>query len=107
MRVAEQLLLSPLFETMLLIALIELCRWFRLPPSFQIFISATILCLMHSVSWLPWGLIVAPVFAICAFSYLHWRSTSRRLALGVAILIHVLHNFIPAVGVISHAIRNA
>jgi hypothetical protein len=101
------LIFSPVFESLLLVAIIEILRGLRFPVGFQIFIAALVLCLSHSISWLPWGVIVAPGFTLGAFAYTRWRSTSKQTALGITILIHLLHNSIPAISDVARAFRNA
>ena len=68
MRISDLLLLSPVFESLLLVAVIELLRWVHCPVWAQICGAAIGLALEHSTSWSPWGFIVLPAFAIDAFS---------------------------------------
>jgi hypothetical protein len=106
-RISDLLVLSPIFESLLLIAVIELLRWAHCPIWAQITAGALALALEHSTSWSPWGFIVAPAFAIEAFSYVYWRPTSRKVAFGMTACIHALHNLIIAIPVIVYAARNA
>jgi hypothetical protein len=98
---------GPLFESLILIGIIELLRWGRSPVWFQIVVSAVVLGFLHSVSWRVWGFIVAPDFAIQAFSYLYWHSASRKIAFTIVFSIHALHNLVPALSAIAYATRHA
>jgi hypothetical protein len=107
MRISDLLVLSPVFESLLLVAVVEFLRWVRCPIWSQIAGAALALALYHSISWSPWGLIVAPAFAVDAFAYVYWRATSRKVAFGITACIHALHNSIVAIPVIVYAARNA
>jgi len=101
------LLFSPVIESLLLVAIIELLRWLHSPPWLQLFASAFVLAALHCIPWPRRGIIVAPSFVIDAFSYLYWRSTSRRSAFGITACLHALHNVIPAISTVGHALRHA
>jgi hypothetical protein len=101
------LLFSPIIETLLLVGIIELLRWLHSPPWSQLLVSALVLAALHCIPWPRRGIIVAPSFVIDAFSYLYWRSTSRRSAFGTTACLHALHNIIPAISTIGHALRHA
>jgi hypothetical protein len=107
MRISDLLLLSPVFESLLLVAVIELLRWLHCPLWAQISGATLALALEHSTSWSPWGLIIWPAFAVDAFSYVYWRATSRKVAYGITACIHALHNLIVAIPVMVYAVRNA
>jgi hypothetical protein len=49
---------------------------------------------------------IAPAFAVDAFPYLYWRPTSRKVAFGLTVFIHALHNLIGAIPVMVYAARN-
>jgi hypothetical protein len=105
MRVSDLLLFSPVVESLLLVAAIELLRWVGSPTWLQICGSTMIIAILHSVGWRPWALIVAPGFAVQAFSYLYWRSDSRMIAFVIVVCIHALHNLIPAISNLAYSIR--
>jgi hypothetical protein len=106
MRISDMLVLSPIFESLLLVAVIELLRWAHSPIWLQISAAALVLAFDHSAAWHPWGFIIAPAFAVDAFSYLYWRPTSRKVAFGLTVFIHALHNLIGAIPVMVYAARN-
>ena len=55
--------LAPVIESLILIAIIELCRRLKLAVALQVVVPATIICIMHTSHEYPfWGLIVAPAF---------------------------------------------
>ncbi len=102
----EALLTSPICESLVLIGMIELLRRLGLRPSVQLIISAVILCGLHSWRWLPWGFVVAPLFLLCAYSYLHWKSESWTTACLLTVLIRFGNNVIPVLDFIINK-RNA
>lgn len=104
MRVGDLLLFSPIVESLILVAVIEVLRWISCPTWVQICGSTIIIAILHSVGWRPWGLIVAPGFAVQAFSYLYWRSGSRTIAFAIVVCIHALHNLMPAISNFAYAI---
>lgn len=106
MRVTDLLFFTPIIESLFLVAVIELICWLHGPLWSQILGSTLVLALLHSVGWKPWGLIVAPSFAIMAFSYHYWRSISRKLAFSIVVCIHALHNLMPAISNLAYAIRH-
>ena len=100
--VVDLLFLAPLIESLILLLLIELFRRLRFPRWLQVVLPALIIGILHSPRWWPRGFIVAPGFAIEACAYLYWRPASRKIAYGVVVAIHALHNFIPAISVIAY-----
>jgi hypothetical protein len=104
--VTALLLLAPLIESLLLVGAIELAKVVRSPPWFQVAAAAVLISAMHSTTWRPHGLIVAPSFAIQAAAYLYWRPASRKTAFGIVACIHALHNLIPAISTIAYANRH-
>ncbi len=106
LRIGDLLLFSPIVESAVLVAVIELLRWFRSPSWLQVFGSALVLAFLHSVGWTPWGFIVAPSFAIMACAYLFWRPSSRRAAFVIVVCTHALHNLMPAISNMAYAIRH-
>jgi hypothetical protein len=107
LRVCDLLGFAPIFESLMLIAVIELLRWVHGPLWLQISGAALVIGAMHSALWRTWGLVVAPAFAIDAFSYVYWRSSSRKIAFVITACIHSLHNLTPAISVIAYATRKA
>lgn len=100
--VVDLLFLAPLIETLMLLILIELFRRLRFPGWLQVLLPALLIGILHSPGWWPRGFIVAPSFAIDACAYLYWRPVSRKVAYGVVVAVHALHNFIPAVSIFAY-----
>ena len=99
------LLLAPVIESFVLIGMIELMRWLRVPPSVQVVVSAVVFALLHALEGVG-GLAVAPGWAIMAIAYLAWRHISWRLGFLVVASIHALLNLIPAISTLVYATRN-
>jgi hypothetical protein len=108
----EILLLAPLFESLELIGIVELARFFRAPPWLQVFAGAIAIGFLHCLSvdgphsfhWSLRGISIAPGFAIQGAAYLYWRQPSWLIAFGIVVSIHALHNLIPAVPLIGYGI---
>jgi hypothetical protein len=82
-------LLAPVIESLILIAILELCRRLKLAVAIQVVVSAAVVCVMHTSLEYPfWGLIVAPGFLADAATYLFWRRTSVRVGMMMTILLH-------------------
>jgi hypothetical protein len=107
--VIEALVFAPLLESCLLIGLVELLRWLRIPAVFQVLLAAIAVTAPHSYTWgwEPYAFIVTPSFAIQAASYLYWRTVSRKQGFAVVASIHALHNFVPAMSIIAYATQRA
>lgn len=98
------LIFAPVTETLLLVAIIEVLRRLRAPVQIQFLVPVVLIAALHSVHWLPWGLIVAPSFAIYAFSYIYWR-TNPAIAAALVASIHSLHNLIPTLSTAARMIH--
>ena len=88
------LLLAPIIESVILCALLEAFRKSRSPFILQIAAASAILALTH-VPWWPRAVIVAPLFLVCSYCYLHWRHASWQIALLLVAEIHAAMNLIP------------
>lgn len=101
----EALAFAPLFESCVLIAIIELLRWLKTPTVVQVLLAAVAVAAPHSYTWgwEPYAFIVAPSFAIQAASYIYWRAVSRTRGFAVVASIHALHNLVPALAMIAYA----
>jgi len=82
----------PLFWTLLLAAIIELCRLARLPALICAAIATLALAVADGIHWWPHGLVILPSFALLSFSYLYWRPVSWKHAYWIAVLIFTLYN---------------
>ena len=103
----EALAFAPLFESCVLIAIIELLRWLKTPSVVQVLLAAVVVAAPHSYTWgwEPYAFIVAPSFAIQAASYIYWRAVSRTRGFTVVAAIHALHNLVPTLAMIAYATR--
>jgi hypothetical protein len=104
---ADYLVGFPIVAAVVLVAFIELLRLVRLPVVLQIALAAAGSCGINGVFWRPMALVVAPLFLLCAFAYLRWRSASWWVALGYTVLIFAFEALGSAIGVFAHAFRNA
>jgi hypothetical protein len=107
--IIEALVFTPLLESGLLFAVIELLRWLRAPAWLQVLLAAVLVAGPHSYTWgwEPYAFVVAPSFAIQSAAYLYWRPVSRKQGFAVIVCIHALHNLLPAMSVIARATSKA
>jgi hypothetical protein len=98
------LVVAPIIESLILVAVFELVRRAHAPETVQVITAALLVSELHVWPWWPHALIVLPIFCIEAASYLYWRRISWKEAFWVVALIHALTNSIPAVRAIGRAI---
>ena len=103
--IADLLILAPVIESFILIAIVELVRRFHAPTIVQALTAALFVSELHVFGWWPHALIVLPGFCIDAASYLYWRRISWRVAFVVIASIHALSNVIPATTAIGALFR--
>jgi len=95
------LFIAPVFESFIVIGLIELVRRLRFNVVVQIAVAVSISCFLESPRPSFWGLFKAPVFLIGAGAYVYWRSVGFWIAARTIILLHFFYNSLVFVGVIS------
>ena len=105
--VLDALVLAPVLESLILIAVVEGAKRAGAPTLIQVFVAAWVISFMHAWPWAPHAIIVFPAFCVQAGSYLYWRRTTWKAGFGVLVAIHVLCNVIPTIGVIGYALRRA
>lgn len=94
------LILSPIFETLLMSLLFLILSLFiKSKPKLAI-ASAILWALLHSLASPPWGLIIIWPFYVFSCAYLTWRSQSWFKAFWVTACIHFLQNLLPSIAVI-------
>jgi hypothetical protein len=98
------LVLAPLIESLILIAMIELLRWLRSPAWLQIGLPALISAALHVP--VSHAVVVTPSWFIMASAYVMWRRVSRKVAFVVIASIHALFNLNAAIWTISYAIHH-
>jgi hypothetical protein len=105
--VIEGLLFAPLLETCILVGVIELLRWFRLPSVPNAFLAGALLAWPHSYAWhwAPYAFVVFPSFVLQAAAYLFWRSVSRKVGFSAVASIHALANLLPTLYMLAYATR--
>jgi hypothetical protein len=105
--VIEALVFAPLIETCILVAIIELLRWLRVPTLALIFLAGGLSAWPHSYAWhwAPYAFVVLPSFTIQAGAYVYWRAVSRKRGFAVVASIHALANLLPALYTIAYATR--
>ncbi len=105
--VIEGLVFAPLIETCILVVIIELLRWLRVPASFLVFLAGGLLAWPHSYAWNygPYAFVVLPSFIIQAAAYVYWRRVSRKSGFAVVASIHALANLFPALYTIAYSTR--
>ena len=105
--IIEALVFAPLIETCILVAIIELLRWLRVPTLALVFLAGALVAWPHSYAWDwgPYAFVVLPSFIIQAAAYLYWREVSRKCGFAVVASIHALLNLLPALYTIANATR--
>jgi hypothetical protein len=105
--IIEGLVFAPLIETCILVAIIELLRWLRVPTLALVFLAGALVAWPHSYAWHwgPYAFVVLPSFIIQAAAYLYWREVSRKRGFAVVASIHALVNLLPALYTIAYATR--
>jgi hypothetical protein len=100
-------LIEPFGATLrvMVIGMIELLRWLRLPVWLQVTGSATISTFSHVP--IAHALAVAPGWFIMATAYLIWRRVSWKVGFAIIASIHALLNLNGAIWTISYAIHHA
>ncbi|MEY2506281.1 MAG: hypothetical protein QOH01_610 [Verrucomicrobiota bacterium] len=94
-RVVMDLLVSPLAESLVIIAIIELMRRLKFSAVTGITVATLFFAALHSFTIPIWGLITIPAFFIEGVSYNHWRRVSFWAGLQAIVLIHALSNLAP------------
>lgn len=95
------LFFAPVFESFIVIGLIELVRLLKGNVVVQIVVAVSISCFLESPRPSFWGLLKAPVFLIGAGAYIYWRSVGFWTAARTIILLHFFYNAIVFVSVIT------
>lgn len=98
--VALLVIVSPLVETLIMAAVLEVLRRF-LPPAAAIAISAIGWGLAHSWVAPAWGLVIWWPFLIFSTLYITWAKRSVWAAVGVVFAVHALQNLGPALLLLS------
>jgi hypothetical protein len=102
------LLVAPIFESLILVAVFELVRRARAPALAQVFVAALFISELHVWPWWPHAMIVLPSFCIQTASYLYWRTRAPwKDAFWILVSIHALNNVIPALSAFAYATRHA
>jgi hypothetical protein len=102
----DALLIAPITESLIMIGVIECLRRLQFGVSMQLIASTGLICLIHSMRYLLWGVLAAPVFMIDAGTFIYWRRISFRTGTGMMIALHSLFNGIGALSFVSrHLLR--
>ena len=95
-------IISPLVETLIMAALIEL-GLLLLPPVAVVIASSIGWGIAHSLAAPAWGLVIWWPFLIFSTLYVTWRGEGRVKALALVATVHALNNLIPAVMLLRSA----
>jgi len=89
------LLISPIIESLVIIAIIEIARRLKVGALTGIVAATLLFGALHCATIPIWGLIVVPAFFIEAVSYNYWRRVSFWAGLQTIVLIHAFSNLAP------------
>jgi len=95
-------LISPLLETMIMAAIIEI-GLLILPPLAVVILSSIGWGLAHSLAAPAWGLVIWWPFLIFSTLYVTWRGEGRGKAIALVATVHALNNFLPALVLLRSA----
>jgi len=90
-------ILSPLVETLLMLGLFFVLRFFVRKPANLVILSTLLWAGLHSLLAPVWGLGVFWPFLVFSICFLTWEKRSRTHALGMTASLHALHNLAPAI----------
>lgn len=96
----ELLVIAPIFESLVMIGIIELLRRFGFRVAVQFAASVIMSCLLHAVQYSFYAAAVAPGMLIIAGTYIYWRPTSLWVGLQMIVLLHFALNCLPRLSVI-------
>ena len=88
-------IISPLLETMIMAAVIEV-GLLILPPLAVVVLSSIGWGIAHSLAAPAWGLVIWWPFLIFSTLYVTWRGKGRLEAVALVATVHALNNFLPA-----------
>ena len=91
---------SPLVETLIMAAVLEMLLRF-VPPPVAIVISSLGWGVAHSLAAPAWGLVIWWPFLIFSTLYVTWSKRSVMAAIGVVFVVHALQNLGPTLLLIS------
>jgi hypothetical protein len=89
------LLISPIVESLVIIAIIEFMRRLKFNDMTGAAVAALVFAALHSLTIPIWGLICIPAFFIEGASYIYWRRRSFGAGLQAIALIHAFSNLAP------------
>jgi hypothetical protein len=102
----NSLIVYPIWQTLVLIGLIELIRAIRLPVTLQVVIPAILVSSTDGRYWWPHAIYSLPGFLIFALSYLYWRPGSWRMAAAIAVAIHAAFNADVDIKLVLNAVQS-
>lgn len=100
--VITALSIDPIVESVILISVIESLRKLRCSVALQVVIPLLLICVLHSMEYALWGLLVAPLFLIDIGTYLYWRRTSPWIGAQMMVILHIAYNAIGTLRVIGN-----
>lgn len=88
---------APAVETLIMGTVLLILRRF-VTPAAAVLLSAAGWGAAHSLQAPAWGLVIWWPFLIFSTVFLVWRQRSAAAAFAMATLLHAMHNFLPALG---------
>lgn len=85
-------LLGPIFETLVMIVILEFIRYFTNRFLLGCIISAFVWGIIHSSNGSLHGVLVFPGFLIYSIAYEVWKKTSGFKGFSIVAIMHILHN---------------
>ena len=96
-----------LLDALLIAVLFEVLRWLRAGELVQVIVVWVVLSATRAFSDPYWSFLVAPIYAICALSYVYWRDRGWWRAFCVVLLVQAFYDIVPAFRAVFPAVPNA
>jgi hypothetical protein len=96
-----------LIDALLIAGIFETLRWLRTRAPIQVVAVSILLSATRAFSNPLWSLTVAPIYIICALSYVYWRQRSWWAAFFVVLLTQAFYDIVPAIRALFPAVPNA
>jgi hypothetical protein len=96
-----------LIDALLIAAIFEVLRRLRVGIVVQVVVASVLLSATRALSAPLWSFTVAPIYIICALSYVYWRQRSWWASFCVVLLTQAIYDIVPAIRALFPAVPNA
>jgi hypothetical protein len=96
-----------LIDALRIAGIFEALRWLRVGTLLQVVVVSVLLSGTRAFSNPLWSFMAAPIYLMCALSYVYWRERGWSRAFGVILLAQAFYDIVPAFRAIFPAVPNA